>query len=169
MALPVGDRAAIADAQTGYVAREEDALRLRSILSLGASLARSLHEDATRSASTPGETFRDWSEGAEQWLGEEIERLWVHDGAHGAREVRLKLSETVIPGTWLRITEHAGDLLVELSSVSDGTCHWLCKAASRLAVDVSERLRRSVRVVVFDRDMHQVGVGHACYSDGETL
>lgn len=168
MALPVGDIAPSAHAHPGNTKFQEDALRLRSILSIDTGRAQSLHDDATRSANTSEETPREWAQSAEEWLGHEIERLWVNDGAHGAREVRMKLSELVIPGTWVRISTHAGDLIVELSCANAGTCQWLCKAASRLAADVCKTLRRSVRVVVLDRDARQAAAARSCFDSGET-
>lgn len=83
-------------------------------------------------------------------LGQELERLWVCNGEGGRREVRIRLAPGLIPGTWVRILSHGGELQVELSVASDGTRHWLGCASDKLAEDLATRLRCAVRVTVTD-------------------
>jgi hypothetical protein len=172
MSLAVGAQSPSAIPAAVDAQRESDALRLRSLLALDAGAARSLHEDATRSACTPEQDFHaclGLEDEDGKRLGEEIERIWSNDGARGAREVRVKLCETLLPGVWLKIAMHAGELLVEMSSASAGTRHWLTRVASRLANDVCMRLRQSVRVVVLDPDAHQSGFALAHWNGDERL
>jgi hypothetical protein len=166
MALPVGD---MPTGSAGIdAALQSDALRLRSLLALDAGAAQYAHDDATRSSSTP-EDADDWQEGADaSRLGDEIERLWFNDGARGAREVRVKLSEAVLPGVWISIRMHAGELLVELRCANEGTRNWLGASASRLAADLRDRLHQSIRVVVLDRDARQTACGHAHVESGNS-
>lgn len=83
-------------------------------------------------------------------LGQELERLWVCNGQGGLREVRIRLAPGLIPGTWVRILSHGGELQVELSVASDRTRQWLDCASDKLAEDLATRLRCAVRVVVTD-------------------
>jgi hypothetical protein len=150
-------------------ARQDDALRLRSLLALDAGAAQSGHDDATRSASTPKDAA-DWQQDAdEERLSDEIESLWVNDGARGAREVRVKLSEAVLPGVWVSIRMHGGELLVELRCANEGTRDWLGASASRLALGLCDRLHQSIRVVVLDQDARQTACGLAHVESGKRL
>lgn len=99
-------------------------------------------------------------------IGQELERLWVSNGERGRREVRIRLAPAIIPGTWVRILTHGGELQVELGVASKGTRQWLCCASDMLAEDLAARLRCAVRVIVTDAAGTEAGHA-ACAWNGE--
>jgi hypothetical protein len=150
LSLPVGE---VLETRTAIPADERfrsDVARLQSILS-----------NSTLMASDTGQPDRGWLAGQNDAahsgpeydvaeLGQEIEQLWVNNGAGGLREVRIKLAPGILPGAWVRILVSAGELRVEISAALAGTRQWLDSAADRLAHDLSQRLSQSVRIVVMN-------------------
>jgi hypothetical protein len=127
-----------------------DVARLQGILSGSTPVARDTGQPdrgwpAEQNDAARGDADFDAAE-----LGQEIERLWVNNGAGGLREVRLKLAPGIIPGVWVRILTYAGELRIEISAALLGTRQWLDSAADRLACHLGQRLCQSVRIVVMD-------------------
>ena len=150
IALPVGEIPDVKAWRPGCEQLQADSARLQGILSrlnmLSSTQGQSegaLMPDQERDSSQAGEP--DAFE-----LGQELERLWVCDGQGGLREVRIRLAPGLVPGTWVRILRHGGELQVELSVASDRTRQWLACASDKLAEDLATRLRCAVRVVVTD-------------------
>lgn len=94
-------------------------------------------------------------------LGPELERLWVCNGNGNIREVRLRLADTLIPSTWVRIFTHGGELQIELSAALDGTRQWLGQSSMKLAEDIGNRLQCPVRVIV--RGVHGTEANFAVF------
>lgn len=150
IALPVGEVPEVKARSPSREQLQADSARLQGILSRLKMPSRTQEQskgavmlDHESDTGQPGEP--DAFE-----LGQELERLWVCNGQGGLREVRIRLAPGLIPGTWVRILSHGGELQVELSVASDRTRQWLDCASDKLAEDLATRLRCAVRVLVTD-------------------
>jgi Type III secretion protein (HpaP) len=154
-ALPVGAPAVQPHCLQADKERLNDALRLRAVLDVSRDMSHALYQDAAQAAPMPlpDGSQAQLPEDDSDRLGEEIERIWVNDGAHGLREVRIRLADAILPGTWIRISNQAGELLIEISAAHEGTRHWLGRVAPQLADDLCQRLRQSVRISVDGPDL----------------
>ncbi len=158
MALPVGE---VSEARTARPSRDQlqtDSARLQLILARSAAPAEApMHalDELVLENETDSRQFEELSDFE---LGQELERLWVCNGAGGLREVRLRLAPQLIPGTWVRILSHGGELRVELSAASDQTRNWLDRASEKLANELATRLRCAVCIVI----KNAAGVESAC-------
>lgn len=75
-----------------------------------------------------------------------VERMWA--GVDNVREVRMKLSASLLPGTSVRIHEVEARLQVELLVSVDDSLRRIESALPSLARDIGTRLHRSVRLMV---------------------
>jgi hypothetical protein len=150
IALPVGELPEVKALAPNCEQLQADSARLQDILSRLKMPSRT-HGQPEGAVTPDHESDRDQLGELNAFeLGQELERLWVCNGAGGRREVRIRLAPALIPGTWVRILSHGGVLQVELSVASDGTRHWLDSAADKLAEDLATRLRCAVRVIITD-------------------
>ncbi len=98
-------------------------------------------------------------------LQEAIERILVSDGSTGGeREVRVRLSDDLLPGTELRIVQHEGRLEVAFVAVDPASLAWLVSQSESMARELARRLKRDVRVAVRDEEGDREG-GDAATSD----
>ena len=148
IALPVGAvREAKADTpRSGDL--EADASKLQAMLSkVGSREKASEFSPDYPTTSSDGRGKPDEIP-SELELGLELERLWVGNGNGGIREVRLRLTDALVPNTWVRIYNNGGELQIELSAALDGTRQWLDRSAMKLAEDIGSRLQCAVRITV---------------------
>ena len=99
-------------------------------------------------------------------IGAELERLWVNSGVSGVREVRMKMSESLLPGTSVRIYEAAGLLQVELSVAAGATRQWLAAMLPLFTQDLGERLKRPVRATLLAASGSDEGASASWPRDG---
>ena len=148
VALPVGP---ITEAKAGAPHEDgldSDARRLQDILSKASAPGKRKPVEQDTSQMHGDDRNQLGNTPDEHELGLEIERLWVCNGNGTVREVRLRLGETFIPDTWVRIFDQHGELQVELTSSRDGTRQWLDRSSLTLAEDIGSRLQRPVRVTI---------------------
>jgi hypothetical protein len=77
-----------------------------------------------------------------------LEQMWVGNGASGIREVRMRMHEQVLPGTWVRLYETEGFLQIDLTASTEAVRRWLGAALPALVQDLGARLKRPLRVSV---------------------
>lgn len=148
VALPVGHSTEAKPGAPHEDGLESDARRLQEILSKASAPGRRKPVEQDASQTHGDDRNQPVNTPDEHELGLEIERLWVGNGNGTIREVRLRLAETLIPDTWVRIFDQHGELQVELKSSRDGTRQWLDRSSPTLAEDIGSRLQRPVRVTI---------------------
>lgn len=84
-------------------------------------------------------------------VGAELERLWMSNGAHGQREVRLRMRAHILPHTAVRLFEGQGRLQVEMSVSNEATRCWLVASLPGLGMSLGQRLLRPLRLSVLGR------------------
>lgn len=169
IAMPVGeDRSG---GQAGGVASGSDVARLQAILRRPAVQDRphsgqsatdlwSVMAQAagTRELQLPAEVLATTAAAADgqgdfmqqdpAQIGAELESLWVCNGAHGLREVRLNLRKEILPHTSVRLFEASGRLQVDMRVADESTRRWLAGTLPQLAASLGERLARPLSLRV---------------------
>ena len=77
-----------------------------------------------------------------------MERLWVSEGLHGEREVRIGLRNQILPDTAVRMRTLEGHLQVDLSSLDGRVARQLAGQLESLARELGSRLDRPVVATV---------------------
>lgn len=86
----------------------------------------------------------DDDEGSRCGLAAAMERLWVGEGLHGEREVRIGLRNTILPDTAVRMRLLQGRLHLELSCLEAPVARRLVDRLDALAQELGSRLDRAV-------------------------
>jgi len=97
---------------------------------------------------------RDADEGreADGDLPAQVERLWRTEHSIMRREVRVGVRNAVLPGMALMMYEEQDELRVEICCGADARTNRLVPRVPSLVRDLASRLRRRVRVSVFESD-----------------
>lgn len=77
-------------------------------------------------------------------LAAAMERLWVGEGLHGEREIRIGLRNSIVPDTAVRMRLVHSRLQLELSCVQAPVAHRMAGRLDELARDLGARLGRAV-------------------------
>lgn len=73
-----------------------------------------------------------------------IERLWVSEGLHAEREVRIGLNNRMLPETAIRMRMVQGAIQIEFTCAERATARWLAGRLDALAAELGARLRADV-------------------------
>lgn len=152
MYLPLGEerqREPIALPKAAASGRREDVERFRLLMQRGASDPR-----GARNAVAPLSLLARRDESRTPAGGEDdatqngfasaMERLWVGEGLHGEREVRIGLRNNILPDTAVRMRLLQGRLRLELSCQDAQVSGRLAGRLDALASELGSRLGRAV-------------------------
>lgn len=89
-------------------------------------------------------------------VGAEIAHLWVGTGLRSAREVRVGLRESLLPGTSVRMHEVEGRLCVDFTCSDHRIALWLDGKLPLLGQELGERLDRDMVLAITMDDGHAV-------------
>lgn len=153
--LPLGEerqRSPVKVKKTLPSGRREDVERFRALMGdVAAQPAQGPHAMAPLSllARREGDDPRREYASAEaerspSGLASAMERLWVGEGLHGEREVRIGLRNTILPDTAVRMRQVQGRLQLELSCLDARVSVRLASRLDALACELGSRLGRTV-------------------------
>lgn len=86
-------------------------------------------------------------------LAKLVSALYVDASAAGPREVRVVLSDSVLPKTSVAVAEESGRVAVRFHCGARAACDRLCGCAPRLADELASRLARGVVLSVGHEDL----------------
>lgn len=153
MYLPLGQerqRPVAPAAKAVPVGRREDVDRFRELMQRSPGALASpggvapLSLLARRDDSDPPPCGR----GEHPGLIDAMERLWVSEGLHGEREVRIGLRNRILPDTAVRMRTLEGHLQIDLSSLDGRGARQLAAQLESLAHELGSRLDRPVVATV---------------------
>jgi hypothetical protein len=87
-------------------------------------------------------------EGEHRGFIDAMERLWVSEGLHGEREVRIGLRNQILPDTAVRLRTLEGHLQIDLSCLDGRVARQLASQLESLARELGSRLDRPVVATV---------------------
>lgn len=130
--------------------RREDVERFRELMQKG-SLDRQGAPGAvaplsllSRRAGGEPPAAADSEQDSRAGLAAAMERLWVGEGQHGEREVRIGLRNSILPDTAVRMRLLQGRLQLELSCLQAPIARRLADRLDALASELGSRLDRAV-------------------------
>src|SRR5690606_29501676 len=88
------------------------------------------------------------SQGITQSLLNTVQQWYVSDARSTKRQVRMRISQDVLPGVTLSVSEDAGRVVVEFVCTVESSREWLSQCAERLAGALATRLNRETRMFV---------------------
>ena len=152
MYLPLGEersRTPIPLQKTAPSGRRDDVERFRALMQGGAAdplgAASGIAPLSLLARRDDGEPPAGADEDPTQGgLAAAMERLWVGEGLHGEREVRIGLRNSILPDTAVRMRLLHGRLQLELSCLEAPVARRLAVRLDALAHDLGSRLNRGV-------------------------